>query len=200
MSDKDRKIIKAAEELFLKYRYHEVTLDQVAHSAGVGKGTIYRYFRNKEDLYYRILLTALDELTESLAQADGDDEAQLIDVVGGMVDFFTRRRNLFALMQSEQVRQSPPPPEVRRQWKEKRETLVKLVTALVREKMESGSYRGNLPPRAAALLLLGMVRSALIHRADMPEEGGVSSQLVELFERGIAAPSDRKTATRGTET
>jgi len=43
-------ILKAVEEVIKTKRFHEVKMDDVAKQAGVGKGTIYRYFPNKDEL------------------------------------------------------------------------------------------------------------------------------------------------------
>jgi len=195
---KDRQIIQAAEELFLGHRYHEVTLQQVADQAGVGKGTIYRYFRNKEDLYYRILLTALDELAESLEKVDtAANGSDLTDIVARIVEFYTRRRSLFALLQTEKIHCTAPPEYLEEQWQEKQQRMIALLATRMKCQMDSGSYRTDLKPEGAALLLLGMVRSALCHQDEMPEPDELSSTLVSLFECGIGTASIRQSAERG---
>src|SRR5687767_3152762 len=44
-------ILEVAAQLFAKRHYHEVRMEDIALKAGVAKGTIYRYFEDKEDLY-----------------------------------------------------------------------------------------------------------------------------------------------------
>lgn len=48
--DKREAILEAALELFVERGYHGTAVPQVAERAGVGAGTIYRYFPNKEGL------------------------------------------------------------------------------------------------------------------------------------------------------
>ena len=48
--DKRQAILAAALELFVERGYHGTAVPAVADRAGVGAGTIYRYFRSKEDL------------------------------------------------------------------------------------------------------------------------------------------------------
>jgi len=54
--------MQAAEELFTSRRFHEITLDEVAQAAHVGKGTIYRYFKDKDDLFFQTASAGLDAL------------------------------------------------------------------------------------------------------------------------------------------
>ncbi|MBF0407364.1 MAG: TetR/AcrR family transcriptional regulator [Candidatus Riflebacteria bacterium] len=55
-SDKRGKIISAATKCFSTQSFQDVKLDKVAEEAGVAKGTIYLYFRNKEDLFCECLI------------------------------------------------------------------------------------------------------------------------------------------------
>lgn len=48
--DKRRAILEAALELFVERGFHGTAVPEVAQKAGVGAGTIYRYFENKEAL------------------------------------------------------------------------------------------------------------------------------------------------------
>ncbi|MDW7651305.1 MAG: TetR/AcrR family transcriptional regulator [Bacillota bacterium] len=51
MSDKKRRILEAAMDDFGKYPFHQVKIEDIAEKAGVGKGTIYEYFRSKDELF-----------------------------------------------------------------------------------------------------------------------------------------------------
>ncbi len=48
--EKHESILAAAERLFVRYGFKKTTIEDVATEAGVGKGTIYSYFRGKEEL------------------------------------------------------------------------------------------------------------------------------------------------------
>jgi TetR/AcrR family fatty acid metabolism transcriptional regulator len=57
MSKKDLKkqqIIEAAIEIFSKNNFQNSTISQIAQKAEVAEGTIYQYFKNKEDLFFSI--------------------------------------------------------------------------------------------------------------------------------------------------
>jgi AcrR family transcriptional regulator len=59
-------ILQAAAEQFEGRRFDEVTLEEIAAAAGVGKGTLYLYFKNKEDLFAQLAVDGLDEMTERI--------------------------------------------------------------------------------------------------------------------------------------
>jgi AcrR family transcriptional regulator len=55
MQEIEQQIMEAARRLFLHYGFRKTSVDQIAQEAQVGKGTIYNYFKNKEDLFRRVL-------------------------------------------------------------------------------------------------------------------------------------------------
>src|SRR5260370_42216817 len=67
-SSKKEEILEAASGVFADREFHEVLIDDVAAQAGVGKGTVYRYFRTKEELYFETILQAFDDLSATLAE------------------------------------------------------------------------------------------------------------------------------------
>jgi AcrR family transcriptional regulator len=59
-------IIEAARELFLNKRYNAITMDEVAHLAGLTKKTLYTYFPSKLSLYIKLFEGYLDQLRGEL--------------------------------------------------------------------------------------------------------------------------------------
>jgi AcrR family transcriptional regulator len=68
-SAKRRRVLSAASELFASSDYHEVRMEEIARRSGVGKGTLYNLFDSKENLYFSIIRTRLEQLLEILDRA-----------------------------------------------------------------------------------------------------------------------------------
>lgn len=62
-------IIDAAEKVFFSKGFENATMDDVAEKAEYSKGTLYIYFRNKEELMYAIKIRALLKLKEVFNKA-----------------------------------------------------------------------------------------------------------------------------------
>lgn len=60
--DKEQRIVKAALALFAQRGFHGTAVPEVAKAAGVGAGTIYRYFDNKEALVNAVFRSAKNKL------------------------------------------------------------------------------------------------------------------------------------------
>jgi AcrR family transcriptional regulator len=71
---KRRRILEAATELFIRQGFRKTSMDEVAREAAVAKGTVYLYFKNKNDLLihavamekFRYIGDVLDVLTGDL--------------------------------------------------------------------------------------------------------------------------------------
>jgi AcrR family transcriptional regulator len=64
--EKRRAIALACSELFLEKGIGELTIAELARAAGIGKGTIYEYFENKEDIVFEIIEIFMEEFEASL--------------------------------------------------------------------------------------------------------------------------------------
>src|SRR3954453_15670174 len=94
------KILAAAARLFANHRFHEARMEDIAALAEVGKGTLYRYFKDKEELYLALLARAATELQGPLSlflDQPGGPRAQLVAVVEGIIDHFDGQPHLFDL-------------------------------------------------------------------------------------------------------
>lgn len=63
-------ILDAAVGIFAKKGYRDTTLDEIAITSEFGKGTIYNYFKSKEDIYSAIIDDVSANLYDIIQQAD----------------------------------------------------------------------------------------------------------------------------------
>ena len=136
-------ILAAALDEFAARGFEAARLDDVAKRAGVAKGTIYLYFRDKQSLFQelvRAMLTPLVGTIEALSAADVPTSV-LADTI---VDLFvrevyeTRRKDVIRLMISE----GPRFPELAEFYY--REVLSRIIAA-VRALLTRAAARGETP-------------------------------------------------------
>ena len=188
--DRRRQIMRAAEQLFTSRRFHEITTDEVARAAGVGKGTMYRYFRDKDDLFFQTATAGFDELCDLVRQPVAGDAAfaeQLRSTCRRICKFFDGRRQLFRMMQAEDFRLAISKGAVCGRWMEHRKHLVAAVADIVRRGVAEGQIRRDVPPEALASFLLGMLRTRARDLEDAPRPVRRLETLIELFCRGAGA-------------
>lgn len=66
---KEKRILIAAEQVFSRKGYTQATLDEIIKLADTGKGTVYKYYKNKENLFYTLIKEKNDGLVQDLKQA-----------------------------------------------------------------------------------------------------------------------------------
>jgi len=64
-----QQILISAREVFFRDGFMAANLDEVAENAGVAKGTLYRYFDSKADLYVAVLADNGDAFTQRMKEA-----------------------------------------------------------------------------------------------------------------------------------
>ncbi|MFH1887714.1 MAG: TetR/AcrR family transcriptional regulator [Pseudomonadota bacterium] len=184
--NKREPIMQAAEKLFSSRRFHEITLDDIAREASVGKGTIYRYFKDKDDLFFQVAVSGFEELCgllELKVAGDAPFPDQLSQACSAMSAFFGRRRQLMCMLQAEDARMSLSRGRMRDRWAEKRRLLVESLADILARGQEEGMVRTDLPAVALAEFLLGLLRT----RARNLTEEGLSvgdAQVADLFLNG----------------
>jgi AcrR family transcriptional regulator len=94
-------ILAAASDLFDGRRFDEVTLDEIAVAAGVGKGTLYLYFKNKEDLFAEMAVEGMNEMAGRIREIrtmDGSYKDRLFLFGSEFSAFLARRHGMMRVM------------------------------------------------------------------------------------------------------
>ena len=181
-------ILRTAEDLFLSRRFDQVTLDEVSKKARVGKGTIYRYFRSKEDLYERIFLAALNDFAGSLEQMSAASESsdkKLYQTARLVVAFDRRHRSLFRALHSEDSRRSLKRPRLHGELHKRRRAIVKHIAGVIRDGQHSGDLRSDIEPADAAGMLLALTREAPRRAMSCGSRSIPVKKVIGLFLNGI---------------
>ncbi len=100
------RILEAALEVFSHKGFHPATMDEIAEKAGVGKGTLYRYFETKEKLFAELVRLRLDELGKTAGSVmDGHDDVltMISKYIRMYFEFFDRNQRLYRLIIQEQL-------------------------------------------------------------------------------------------------
>ena len=187
--------MQAAEELFSRGRFHEVKMEDVARKAGVGKGTIYRYFKDKDDLFTEVALAGYDELCEMVRTESGrstDFRTALVNVCRRVSEFHRLRRQLMSMQQAAERRALWQHGRMKERWRQKRHALVAAVSDLLGEGRLTGEIRDDLPLDVLAVFLLSMLRTrGWAGRVDPGFRIGHEA-VVDLFLNGVSPKAGGK--------
>ena len=163
---REQEILQAALSLFNRDDWQSVTIEEVAQASEIGKGTIYKHFSSKEDIYARLALTFNRKLLERLRSIDSD-----LDVIGRLravirVFWDTHVTNqeyhrLVQYCEREDFRRNLS-DETREEIQQLDQEFHDLVTSLVEQGTREGVFTGTKSPPmmlfGAQAALFGAIR------------------------------------------
>ncbi|MFB3891524.1 MAG: TetR/AcrR family transcriptional regulator [Phycisphaerae bacterium] len=187
MTNKKVQIMEAAEKLFQIRRFHEITLDEVARAADVGKGTIYLYFHDKDDLFFQTATAGFDDLCRMLREkvpADAPFGRQLTDACRSISEFFARRRSLFRMIQAQDERVTGRGGGLLNRWRSHRRPMVESLARIIARGVAAGEIRSDMSAEVLAELLIGILRTRARELETAPARVRRYEVLVDFFCHG----------------
>lgn len=162
--DKEQKrnlIIDVAAKLFSEYGFHEVNMEMVAKKAEVAKGTLYNYFKSKEDLYYAINETRLSKLISELEKKFREEENVLDDLKGFVIHvfmFLLKYKDFFLIFQRTRMKKQQLKSK---SLEEKIQKLKDLLSGILKEGLDKKVFK-DLNICFSSDIILGMIYAAVL--------------------------------------
>lgn len=148
-------IINAAIKVIAEKGYHNAQVAKIAREAGVADGTIYLYFKNKEDILISVFRTKMNDFTKKIAKELSqmeDPKQKLIKLIEMHFTHLESDRNL-ALVTQIELRQSNP--AIRAAIVEPLKQYYRLIEKVVEEGKEKGLFRNDIEIRLARKVIFG---------------------------------------------
>jgi AcrR family transcriptional regulator len=152
-----QKILEAAREVFFRDGFMASNLDEVAQRAGVAKGTLYRYFESKAELYVEVLAhngEIFKQRMHETASGPGNASDRIRRVAEFYFDHWIRNRDYFQIfwaIENQSVIGELPPGvlgQVSELWAE----CIEILAAIIAEGVESGEFVESDPWEVANIL------------------------------------------------
>lgn len=99
-ANRKEQIIRAARLLFSRKRYDRVLMDEIAKMAGCAKGTMYLYFKTKEELYLELLLqdsAHLQQIVRHISSEVKEPWEAIKKIISAVLKFLERHQAFFIL-------------------------------------------------------------------------------------------------------
>ena len=95
-------ILKAARKLFFDRGFKSVTVDNIAAKAEVSKGSVYLYFKSKEEIYTQILINdniaAFEDLKNKFSAKEAPAAELLLGFADNYINYFLNDNELFRIL------------------------------------------------------------------------------------------------------
>jgi len=191
-------ILEAAYQVFQEVGYTAATMDQIAERAELAKGTLYIYFKSKEEVYFSLLVNGLDILIRLLEESvtpgrtPADPLRETAAILYQFYAEYTPYFRIFMVMRQEDM-QAKLDPELSAEINERATTILGFLSGQV-QKANPGGAPGEASPWQVANILWGaftgitqlaLTKEQLRARATRNED--LLRLCFELIGRGLSA-------------
>jgi AcrR family transcriptional regulator len=180
-------ILAAAVEVFSEKGFHSARVEEIAHRAGIGKGTVYEYFTTKKELFQEVLREGMDYYRQEIQREQASTDplaARLKRIASVQLSFAARHSNMAKVLMND-------PETVSQTAKEIYLAIRTGVHADLVQLFQEAARREEIPAgdfTAAAWMMLGAL-NALATTAILTDEDFVpqawADTFVDIFLNGL---------------
>jgi len=181
---KRHEIFHEVVKIFSKKGFHETSMREIADAAGLGKSTLYDYFKTKDEILVYFFEDQLNDMTQEaqkIALQNLSADKRLRQITEKYIDNLQANKSLFLKLMQESYRLKI---ESQKQVQAKRYAYQDLVRALIEEGIREKVYRKVNSLIAARLLISGLSSAVYGSRSTgSPQE--MLKETLEIFFKGI---------------
>lgn len=177
-------IFQQVVNVFAKKGFHETSMHEIAKAAGLGKSTLYDYFKTKDDLlvyFFEDQWGDLAEQARQIAVQNSPADLRLRQVIEKYFESLQDNKNLFLKLSIESQRLKM---ESQKMIQEKRHAYQDLIRALIDEGIREGIFR-KVDSLLAARLLLGAVGPVIFGSRHTGSRQDMLKDTLDIFFKGI---------------
>lgn len=188
--DKRVRILKAAVKVFAKKGFHETKVAEIARAAGVADGTIYLYFKGKDDLLISLFEDHMDRLNQELRrdlEELPDTPSKIRHLVLCQIGHVKDHRELAEVL-SVTLRQSNR--FLRQFAAPKFSEYLDIMAEAIAQGQERGEIRDDVGPRVVARALFGALDGLMLTwalgRSPAARLERAALQVADLYVHGLS--------------
>ena len=185
-------LLEAARKVFAEKGFHAATVEDIAAAAGVAKGTVYLYYRSKQEVYWGALehgVTELHNEIDTRLAAEQKPEDKVRAFIEIKIRYFEMNRDFFRIYFSELGSGLSHPAQMPPQFEQMYLQQARLLAAALQQGIEDGSIR-EIRTDTASVAISDLIRGIIVQRLLGWSNKDVEADVKFVFDlvwRGIAA-------------
>jgi AcrR family transcriptional regulator len=189
---KRQQILDAAYEVFSRKGYNRATVDEIIALADTGKGTVYNYFVNKEQLFFTLISERSQPFERALQQASESDQPateKIEAMVKLSLRFYKENADLWRVMMHEIRGTGAENVSLNRETHQKYRAGFKRITDLIEKVLNEGIEQGTIRSynTTKATYSLISVILMMVYQEFIVEDIDTSTKsITDLFMHGLA--------------
>jgi len=158
-------ILQAARVVFAKNGFYETTVDEIAHAAGISKGTLYLYYKSKMDIYWAALRFGVTEMQEKVREelkSVPSVKEKIRTFIQVKMEYFQKNRDFFKIYYSEFGNSFCHPIHMQKEFRDLYRRQVDFLESILLEGVRTKAIR-DLSVEATACAIADLTRSVITH-------------------------------------
>ena len=184
-------ILRQAEKVFASKGFHNVTMAEIADASGFSIGSLYQFFKGKEDLYITMISEKLDLMYAEVRKAPAAAE-NIIDKIDLLIDahiqFVEKNTDFFlVIIKGDTASVSEDMASLYKKLSDGYYDHITFIENLLKDGIDRGVLR-NLPSRDMAEALFFLMRSSAVTWMMNPTKESLLSQkrfILDIFLHGV---------------
>ncbi|HLR65063.1 MAG TPA: TetR/AcrR family transcriptional regulator [Pseudogracilibacillus sp.] len=186
-------IIDAALEVIAENGYHASQVSKIAKRANVADGTIYLYFKNKEDILISVFNVKMGTFIKNIIDKIEEDDSAY-DKLLTLITMHYKQLSEFpylATVAQLELRQSKP--ELRMEINRVLKSYLDVIDRIIKQGIKEGSIRGDINPKIMRQMIFGTLDETVTtwvmknQRYSLVEQ---ASDVHQLLTKGFFANKD----------
>ena len=196
IQDKYELILASSRKLIEEIGFSALTMDKVAQKAGIAKGTVYLYFKDKDDLLEKVLSSGFEKMFERIKIRVGNESGafnKLKSLINENIRHIYENRYFFKTIFLDEVNVVFLKKKSKESYNLRRKRYTDYIAGIIKSGIESGEFRKDLNYSKSAYMLVSLIKTGAIYNflngmfdltSEMIEKD--TEEILNLFMRGIS--------------
>lgn len=182
------KIITCALKIFAKKGFFKTTVDDIAKAAGLAKGTLYLYFKDKASLYISVIEEHFKGGIDYLHRVEEEPTTstkKLHKIADEWIETMIKVKNSFFMFSMENINLSSKLIKAVKPIMQVRlNDMVNIIARIIERGIAKKEFK-RVDPHLAALHYLNTIRTGFIINIVMSEKQANKDELLKMFFNGL---------------
>ncbi|MGC8554110.1 MAG: TetR/AcrR family transcriptional regulator [Candidatus Acidulodesulfobacterium sp.] len=196
IQDKYELILSSSRKLIEEIGFSALTMDKVAQKAGIAKGTVYLYFKDKDDLLEKVLSSGFEKMFERIKIRVGNENGafnKLKSLINENIWHIYENRYFFKTIFLDEVNVVFLKKKSKESYNLRRKRYTDYIADIIKSGIESGEFRKDINNSKTAYMLVALIKTGAIYNflngmfdltSEMIEKD--TEEILNLFMRGIS--------------
>jgi AcrR family transcriptional regulator len=177
-------ILQTAEKLFAQRGFYGTTMADLAAVSEFSVGTLYNFFKSKEEVYYSLIMDKLDSMLEQLAREINklpQGLPQIKGLIEGIFKFFQENKEFFHIFFAERFHLvTSVGPTAMRELRRKYLVYIKFVTKIMARAIKQKEVK-DVDPQKLTFFLVGIMNAFIFHWTVYAQKSELISEVPFIY-------------------